>query len=806
MIERPLQLTTPLYGGRYELLSLIGVGGGGSVYRARDVELDETVALKVLRKELLHAPSTLERFRNEVRLARRVTHRNIARVFDIGEHEGERFLTMELVEGESLTRHIAAGEGGPRTQLTLARVAALVEQVCAGLEAAHQSGVVHCDLKPDNLLISKDAQGERVVITDFGIARALSQPAAKTSEQRTFDGTPMYVSPESVQGQPIDSRADLYSLGVVMYELLIGVPPFPGESVVAVVAARVLRPPPDPRQLRPELPAAAAEVVLRCMARDPAERFQRAVEVARALRQAAEQAAHEPTRRHPVRAAVAPPAPRISAASAAPSPLSTDDTLVNAQTIVPLPGASSRSAIAVLPLHNHGISDDEYLAEGLSQELIDALSELKGVRVYSRAALARFRDRADDPLAIGRELECSLIVDGSFQRSGEHWRIELHILSMADGQRIFSQRFDCRAGDLQQVSDALIAAVADALVLTPPQSQRIMPVASDAVEQYLRARHLYGRSERASIEESVRLFEKVLAQAEDEPTLLLGYALARARLWFFGDGASGDKARVAAERAVAVAPRRAESHLALAVVRFQAADLSFAVHALQQALAHAPELADAHDLLGRILIETGPIRDGLVHLTHARALDPGLLQTLLDHARVAALLDDYKRAEALLSDHQLDGISLGGQWMLRGRLCMWSQDRRRAEELLTHTDMERGLYPRARLLLQVAAGQVRVDPKDVLFGPQGSDNSSPRGRTYFYQMHTEIFSFYGDHELAVRSLARSVDAGLHDLLYMERCPLIKALAKDPRVSTLRRIVSERAHTVREAAAPVPTSR
>ncbi len=192
------QLATALYGSRYEILSLIGVGGGGSVYRARDVELDELVALKVLRKELLSDKQTVERFRNEVRLARRVTHRNVARVFDIGEHEGEKFLTMELIAGEPLTRRIAATADGSARPLPLREVAELTAQVCAGLQAAHQSGVVHCDLKPDNLLITKDAAGERVVITDFGIARAFQHSAPSEPGQQggkaTFDGTAQSLS------------------------------------------------------------------------------------------------------------------------------------------------------------------------------------------------------------------------------------------------------------------------------------------------------------------------------------------------------------------------------------------------------------------------------------------------------------------------------------------------------------------------------------------------------------------------------------------------------------------------------------
>ncbi len=285
-------LATPLYAGRYELQELLGVGASGSVYRVRDVELDEFLALKVLRKELVGDKQTIALFRNEVRLARRVTSRNVARVYDIGEYEGEKYLTMELIEGESLTRRMTSTVDGTRRPLPLGEIAELIEQVCAGLLAAHQSGVVHCDLKPDNLLIAKDG---RVVITDFGIARALQQSAPAKRDPRRFDGTPMYVAPEQVGGERIDARADLYSLGAVIYELLTGKPPFSGDSLLAILAARVLNPPPDPRQVRPELPAAVAEIVLRCLAVHPQERFQSASELATALRQAVTSAASEPT-------------------------------------------------------------------------------------------------------------------------------------------------------------------------------------------------------------------------------------------------------------------------------------------------------------------------------------------------------------------------------------------------------------------------------------------------------------------------------------------------------------------------------
>ncbi|MSP62343.1 MAG: serine/threonine protein kinase, partial [Myxococcales bacterium] len=246
----------------------------GSVYRVRDRELDEVVALKMLRRDVLELPGMLERFRREVKLARRVTHHNVARTYDIGMHEGEKFLTMELVEGQSLGAQF--GEQGP---MAAARLAALGCAICAGLEAAHAAGVVHRDLKPDNVMVARDG---RVVITDFGIACACDASAPA----RTLGaiGTPAYMAPEQVESdEPIDARADLYALGVVLYELATGDLPWHGRSAFTLAAARLASPPPDPRAKRPDLPAGLAGVILRCMARKPEDRHSSAAEVASAL-------------------------------------------------------------------------------------------------------------------------------------------------------------------------------------------------------------------------------------------------------------------------------------------------------------------------------------------------------------------------------------------------------------------------------------------------------------------------------------------------------------------------------------------
>ena len=297
--------------GRYRLHALLGTGGMGSVYRALDTELDELVALKVLRPELTSSPEMVERFRREVKLARRVTHPNVARTFDIGEHHGERFLTMELIEGESLSA-LLTREGAVSVEHALEVACAIAD----GLTAAHSAGVVHRDLKPDNVLLDRSG---RIVLTDFGIARAYLEPARTLTRGGVTVGTPDYMAPEQLElTSPIDARADLYALGVILYEMLVGDRPWTGDSAFSIAAARLLGPPPDPR-LRSRIPDDLAEVVLRCMARRPRDRFDRADEVAVALRAIRARLRHPAVDRARIACASTLPPPTLDAPSSPPS-------------------------------------------------------------------------------------------------------------------------------------------------------------------------------------------------------------------------------------------------------------------------------------------------------------------------------------------------------------------------------------------------------------------------------------------------------------------------------------------------------
>ncbi|HVJ90311.1 MAG TPA: serine/threonine-protein kinase, partial [Labilithrix sp.] len=329
-----------LLAGRYELLGMLGAGAMGTVYRARDSELDEVVALKVLNKELASS-DMLERFRREVKLARRVTHKNVARTFDIGEAGGDRFLTMEFIEGEMLASLLAR-----KGRLVLEDVVRLGLDVCAGLTAAHAADVLHRDLKPENVIVAKDG---RAVITDFGIARA----AAKHERSQTVGGivgTPGYMAPEQVEGRSdLDARADLYALGAMLFELITGEMAWQGDTIVTIAAARLLKPPPDPRSLMPSLPAPVAELVLKLMARNRDDRFASAEETATALK---------------ALAAVTPlPRPSSGTVSLAPRP----PALRHAR-------PAGGRVVVIFPVLNLGASDDAYLVDNVNEDIVDLLS------------------------------------------------------------------------------------------------------------------------------------------------------------------------------------------------------------------------------------------------------------------------------------------------------------------------------------------------------------------------------------------------------------------------------------------------
>jgi serine/threonine-protein kinase len=258
-----------LFANRYKIEQIIGRGGMGVVYKATDTQLDETVAIKTLPGDVMsRSPEDLERFKREIRLARKITHRNVLRTYDYGEAEGVYFISMEFVRGYTLAELL---DEAPQRQMPARASVGLTRQICRGLQAAHEQGIIHRDIKPQNVLI--DAKGE-VKLMDFGIARmAEAAETAAMTQQGLIVGTPHYMSPEQVQGKQLDARSDVYSMGVLMYEMLVGRRPFESSSLTGVLTAHITEKAKPPIDLRPDIGRAVNTIVMKCLAKDPKERY-----------------------------------------------------------------------------------------------------------------------------------------------------------------------------------------------------------------------------------------------------------------------------------------------------------------------------------------------------------------------------------------------------------------------------------------------------------------------------------------------------------------------------------------------------
>jgi serine/threonine-protein kinase len=751
----------PLIADRYELLGMLGAGAMGSVYRARDRELDEIVALKVLNRELAASPGMLDRFRREVKLARRVTHKNVARTYDIGEHAGDRFLTMEFVEGEVLAARLSRlGRLGAANAVRIAR------DLCAGLAAAHAAGVIHRDLKPENVIVARDG---RAVITDFGIAHVLAGSDTNRTASGALVGTPAYMAPEQVEGSAdLDARADLYALGVILYELLTGEVAWPGATIIAVAAARLLRPPPDARAKAPDVPEALAAVVRKLMARAREDRYATAEEADAAL------------------AALA----AVDDATAAPSP----------QAVVRRRGGARRS-IAVLPIKNESGPDDEYLAQTTTADLVDQLSIVPELRVRARGDVSKLAS-ARDAREIGRALGVDVVVEGWMRRLGDQVRAGFRLLTVSDGFQLWARRFVRPASSVLTIADEAATAIAHALTAERAAALRAEPSDPVAQELYLRGRHLMHGGWFQAVARYLSLFREAHLRAPDDAriTSALAFALARAYANESAGPEAAREARELAERALASAPMMVQARLALAMLHLAHGEGSGAIVELHRALANAPNDVDALEAMGRLLAEVGRPEEGLALLQRAVAIEPGMGVARFGLARVGALLGEHDLFLDRMGPLPSDLDETTAYTVVRARLSIWAGATEDARELLRRlTAMGPPGFAgsAAEGLLSVAARVVTLDQvREPLMRAMPLRGAGTARRACFNaQIHAEVKLALGAPEEAMEAVRVSDEHGLIDIVWLDRCPLLAEIRSDPRFQEIRRKTAIRTQRV-----------
>ena len=744
--------------GRYELLGLLGVGGMGSVYRARDRELEEIVALKVLRRELTRSPEVIARFRQEVRLARRVTHCNVARMYDIGDHEGEKYLTMEFIEGLSLATLLE--REGP---LALGTVVSMASFICAGLGAAHAAGVIHRDLKPENVML---AAHDRIVIADFGIARALEdRERVLHTIQGGQIGTPAYMAPEQVEGaDEIDGRADIYALGAMLFELLTGDVPWSGSNALAVAVMRLRLPPPDPREQRPELPAAAAKLVMRCMARLPKDRFQSVDELASAL----------------------------SALTLTPRAAASRPALAAPRSRLPEPIKCGKS-VAVIPFKNLGEGQDEYVVDGLTEYLTDRLTATAGLQVRPRGVMMRFKGEQRAPRQIGEDLGVQVAIHGTLRKTGLRLEVQVSVVSVTDGFQLWTRHFARTDGDVFAIGDEVTRVIADALIVNCKSTPRRI-VDAVALDLYLRGRHHHQRFWREANARALDFMKQAHERAPDEPLFMAGYAMAMVRQFALEDCAheAAAVARSLAERALELAPHVAEAHIALAGLGLNLGDATAAAGEIREALELAPAMGEAHDICGQLLIELGSLEQGIVSLQTAYALEPGLSHTQWRIARARALLGEWDRCDAMFEWVPDDEDGLNLYWLSRVRMSMWNRKTERAAAFRKALAVAPFFF--RDFLLDISSMlETGVLPRTLLpMIDRWYERGTVRRRAFLAQMRAEVLAFAGHLEYAVLAIVQADCAALVDVAWLDHCPLLAPVRHDPRFIAVRERVNDRA--------------
>ncbi len=738
-----------LYAGRYELVGLLGVGGMGSVYRVRDIWIDEHVALKILRKDQGRSNRAVERFFREARLSRRVTHRNVIRIYDIGQLDDETYLTMECVDGDSLGAILVAGQA-----LDLVSALDVAHQVALGLDAAHNAGVIHCDLKPENILVSRDG---RVVLSDFGVAaeRDLQLPTLPGQA----GGTPVYMSPEQIEGRVLDFRTDLYALGILLYEMLTGSPPWSRDrGTMSASVARLSVPAPDPRTKNEAIPESVAKFVLQLLEREPANRPASAGDVANRLGDMLETG-----RSTPVPSSSARP-PRRS--SLAPSQLATTNT-------------PHTRGVAVMTLRNLGDEKTAYVAEAVTDELSNHLAKATGLRVASRLS-AQMRD-GEDLRTFGARLNVQAVVEGSLLvKPDGSMRLTVRLTEVERGFSLFSTRVDRKADDLFSIAQEIATKVAEALTVEA-SSDGPAPAAKAAVDPFLRARRAYGVRTHAGAQEAASLLEEGLARSPKDPLLLSWLALAKLQLWEFEPslGESGSirrEVRRLAEGVLSNDATSGEAHLALAVLLAMQADPLAATTAANEAVRCNPTLGEAHLLLGRIHSESGRLAEGIHRLALALRIDPKSTVAPLELARTSELSLDQASADAWLTLADERARDRSEPALLRMRIAFWrgkaaplSEARVRGGRALR--DASGGVAVLLRLFFTDNYGPT-IDVAKALAATPGM---APRARVYVLTLVTERLALAGDIKGAVSMLRSARDAGLLDLLWLDKCPALDPL-------------------------------